>query len=243
MELKKGNVVFTRGNCFRFSNKSTNQWDVSDSGYYENTSVSFKSPLAEDERYKSKGDSQQDEPGEPLNSMTSSSLPRVITSRSICHVQNKQDEERSCDCLQQNSAMNEVCHTSFQELDKYENILSSKSVKIIVKHNKVRHELCIPTAENGNAILQAISDCVSIPVSKLKLVHKGKMVTADNIQGMLFNRVLFLAFGEISENEEGLEKEEIDLIVKQLSVDRNLAVRVLRKTGNVVDAIIETGNM
>ena len=119
----------------------------------------------------------------------------------------------------------------------------AKSVAIIIKHNKVRQELSVPSTENGDAILQMISHCVGIPVSKLKLIHKGKMVTRDNIQSMLFNKALFLAFGEISESEEGLIKEDIDLIVKQLGVERNLAVKVLRKNGNVVDAIIEIGNM
>ena len=107
----------------------------------------------------------------------------------------------------------------------------------------MKHELCVPITENGHTILQVISDFVSIPASKLKLVHKGKMATCDNIKGMLYNKALFLAFGEISESEEGLKKDDIDLIVKQLGVDRNLAVKALRQTGTVVDAIIEIGNM
>lgn len=60
---------------------------------------------------------------------------------------------------------------------------------------------------------------------------------------MLFDKALFLAFGEVSESEEGLENTDIDLIVKQLDVERNLAVKVLRKTGNVLDAILEIGNL
>ena len=141
--------------------------------------------------------------------------------------------------------MNQVHQTPLKELDtcKSENTFIGKSVTIIIKHNKVRQELSVPSTENGEAILQMISHCVGIPVSKLKLIHKGKMVTTDNVQSMLFNKALFLAFGEISESEEGLEKEDIDLIVKQLGVERNLAVKVLRKNGNVVDAIIEIGNM
>ena len=141
--------------------------------------------------------------------------------------------------------MNQVCQSLLKELDtcKSENTFMGKSVAIIIKHNKVKQELSVPSTENGDAILQMISHCVGIPVSKLKLIHKGKMVTRDNIQSMLFNKALFLAFGEISESEEGLIKEDIDLIVKQLGVERNLAVKVLRKNGNVVDAIIEIGNM
>ena len=52
-----------------------------------------------------------------------------------------------------------------------------------------------------------------------------------------------MAFGDVSETEEGLEKADIDLIVDQLGIDRNLAFRTLRKAGNVLDAIIDIGNM
>ena len=131
---------------------------------------------------------------------------------------------------------------SLKESEKDEDVFGEETVKIIIKLNKVKQELCVSRTQDGKTILQVISDAVSIPVSKLKLIHKGKMATCDNIQGMLFNRATFLAFGEISESEEGLEKADIDLIVKQLDVERNLAVKVLRRTGNVLDAIIEIGN-
>lgn len=60
---------------------------------------------------------------------------------------------------------------------------------------------------------------------------------------MLFDRVLFLVFGEIFESEKGLEKVDIDLIVGQFGIDRNFVIRILRKIGNVFDVIIEIGNM
>lgn len=119
----------------------------------------------------------------------------------------------------------------------------SRVTIIIVKHNKCKHELSVQKELPGKASLQVISNALCIPVSKLKLIHKGKMATSDNIHGMLFDKALFLAFGEVSESEEGLEKTDIDLIVKQLDVERNLAVKVLRKTGNVLDAILEIGNL
>ncbi|XP_022800337.1 N-lysine methyltransferase SMYD2-B-like [Stylophora pistillata] len=127
-------------------------------------------------------------------------------------------------------------------------VLSTKgtevdTVKIYIKHNKVKSELMVSLTDKGSSILQIISDHLSIPVSKLKLIHRGKIATSDNVKDMLFNKALFLAFGEISESEDGLEQSDIDLIVKQLNVERNLAIKCLRKTGNVVDAIIEIGNM
>lgn len=117
------------------------------------------------------------------------------------------------------------------------------TIKIYIKHNKVKSELMVSLNDNGSSVLQIISDQLSIPVSKLKLINKGKIATCDNIKDMLFNKAVFLAFGEIAESEDDLEQSDIDLIVKQLNVDRNLAIKSLRKTGNVVDAIIEIGNI
>lgn len=130
-----------------------------------------------------------------------------------------------------------------QQSDHDQKVHIQDSVTIVIKHRKARHELCIPRGINGEATLQLICTAICIPVSKLKLIHKGKMATSDNIQSMLFNKSLFLAFGEVSESEEGLEKADIDLIVNQLNVERNLVVRVLRKTGNVLDAMLEIGNL
>lgn len=230
----------TKANCFKVSSKSSLS-DVPSLKCAGNESVTLKSSL-EDDRCKCKEFNRQDELTGHSYSITSTS---TISNCFVCKVQKKDDGEGTFECSQQDDTMNQVHQTPLKELDtcKSENTFIGKSVTIIIKHNKVRQELSVPSTENGDAILLMISHYVGIPVSKLKLIHKGKMVTRDNIQSMLFNKALFLAFGEISEIEEGLEKEDIDLIVKQLGVERNLAVKVLRKNGNVVDAIIEIGNM
>lgn len=154
----------------------------------------------------------------------------------------EKSRERTCG-LNMNCAMEQMCLSSSQESNEAGNVTEKKTVTIVIKHNKVKHELTVSTMDDGSSILQVISDSVRIPLSKLKLIHKGKIAICDNIKDMVFDKALFLAFGEVSESEEGLEKTDIDLIVKQLDVERNLAIRVLRKTGNVLDAIIEIGNM
>ena len=168
---------------------------------------------------------------------------RCIDKVCVGKAEGEKDGEKTSGCDHPSKIMEGIPPISLKESEKNEDVFGKETVRIVIKHNKVKHELCVPRTKDGKTILQVISDAVSIPVSKLKLVHKGKMATCDNIQGMLFNRALFLAFGEISESEEGLEKADIDLIVKQLVVERNLAVKVLRRTGNVLDAIIEIGNM
>ena len=173
----------------------------------------------------------------------SSYSSRVNSNSSINEGEWKKGGEKTFDSDKLSNAMQQICLPSSQESNETENVVEKETVKIVIKHNKVKHELTISISDNGNSILQVISDSVSIPTSNLKLIHKGKIARSDNIKEMLFDNALFLAVGEISESEEGLERRDIDLIVEQLGIDRNLAIRTLRKTGNVLDAIIEIGNM
>ena len=48
--------------------------------------------------------------------------------------------------------------------------------------------------------------------------------------------------GEQAENEDGVDVGDIEVIMKQLHVDRNTAVKALKNTGDVVDAIFEISN-
>ena len=120
----------------------------------------------------------------------------------------------------------------------------NSSIAIFIKHNKTKHSLDIPAhcAAEGNLIWQHISDFLHIPETKLKLIHKGRMVTQATIKSLTSQRALFQALGEVAESEEGLEKNDIEVIRQQTSVERNEAIRALRKSGGVVDAIIDLGN-
>ena len=53
---------------------------------------------------------------------------------------------------------------------------------------------------------------------------------------------LFAFSGERAESEEGVNSTDIDIIMKQLRVDRNTAVKALKSTGDVVDAMLEISN-
>ena len=185
---------------------------------------------------------------EPLNKeyiseQCSNNSSHVNSDSSVNEEEWNKGRERTFDSDKPSTAMQQICLPSSQEGNKTENGAEMETFEIVIKHNKVKQELTVSKSDNGNSILQVISDSVSIPKSKLKLIHKGKIVTNNNIKDMLFDKALFLAFGEISESEEGLESADIDLIVGQLGIDRNLAIRTLRKTDNVLDAIIEIGNM
>jgi hypothetical protein len=116
-------------------------------------------------------------------------------------------------------------------------------ITIFIKHNKEKKKLeIVMKSEDRNSTFQQISDFVKIPVEKLKLIHKGRMVMPENIHTFLNHRALFLAFGEVCECEDGLDKSDIDVLMKQLNVERNVAVKALRQTGTLLDAIFDIGN-
>ena len=117
-------------------------------------------------------------------------------------------------------------------------------VTITVKTSKQRHQLMLDKqSSSGEDLLQDIANKVHIPLSKLKLIHKGRIVTAENIGSVLSNRAVFQAIGEVAESEEGLRTKDIDCVMDRIKVDRNTAIKALRQTGDVVDAILYLGNL
>lgn len=78
---------------------------------------------------------------------------------------------------------------------------------------------------------------------KLRLICCGKQITAENLLWAVNrSKPVFLAIGEKAENEDGLDAEDISVIMKQLTVERNVAVRALRQTSDLVDAILLIAN-
>lgn len=115
-------------------------------------------------------------------------------------------------------------------------------VVVKVKYAKEKHKVEISLPCTGQQALEHFSSILHVPLERLKLIHKGKLQTDVTIMDKLKPNSVFLAFGEMAENEDGLEAEDIELIMKQLSVERNVAIKALRKTNCVVDAIFEIGN-
>ncbi|XP_071479496.1 uncharacterized protein [Diadema antillarum] len=116
-------------------------------------------------------------------------------------------------------------------------------VTITVKCNKSKHQMLMDRqAPSGADIMAQIACTVRIPASHLKLIHRGKLVTPDTIRDSLRDRAVFQAIGEVAESEEGLRPKDIDIVMDRIKVDRNTAIRALRATGDVVDAILHIGN-
>ncbi|XP_041358364.1 uncharacterized protein LOC121375159 [Gigantopelta aegis] len=113
---------------------------------------------------------------------------------------------------------------------------------VTVKANKEKHLIKMQTAWSGDDIFKVLASEVKIPLEKIKVIHKGKMVDKDNIVQFVRPKAVFQVIGEQAANEDGLNQCDISLMMKQLGIDRNTAVVSLRKTGNLVDAIFEAGN-
>lgn len=142
------------------------------------------------------------------------------------------------DAEEQNSSGSYKSH----ELTKpHEDTFSSK-VDVYVKYAREKHRVEIGLPCSGLQALKCFSRALHVPLERLKVIHKGKLQTESTVLETLKPNSLFLAFGEMAESEDGLEPEDIELIMKQLSVERNVAIKALRKTNCLIDAIFEIGN-
>ena len=111
-----------------------------------------------------------------------------------------------------------------------------------VKSNKEKSKILLQNSWSGQEMLHFIAHKTQIPPRKLKLIHKGKLVSKDNIKENIREKALFQAIGEKSECEDGLDGKDIDILMQQMSVERNCAVRALRKSEDLVDAVFHIAN-
>ncbi|KAG9478442.1 hypothetical protein GDO78_013457 [Eleutherodactylus coqui] len=109
---------------------------------------------------------------------------------------------------------------------------------IKLKNRHGRSELKVPKSESGEESFLFLCHHLRIPPEKIRLVCRGKIVTKDNISTFMTNGTVFQAFGEEAEDETGLDVRDIEVLMDQLSVERNVAVKALRKTGDLIDAIL-----
>ncbi|ESO93989.1 hypothetical protein LOTGIDRAFT_228668 [Lottia gigantea] len=115
--------------------------------------------------------------------------------------------------------------------------------KVTVKSDKIKRKFDINLIWTGEEIYKFLSSELEIPLEKLKIINKGKVLTKETISDCVAAlKPVFQILGEKSENEEGLDKNDIDVMMKQLGIERNSAVKTLRQKGDLIDAIIEAGN-
>ena len=117
-------------------------------------------------------------------------------------------------------------------------VSSQPFTTITVKANKEKLSINLQTSWSQSQIMKMIAHRTQIPLDKLKLIHKGKMVKRRELPDVVKNKAVFQAIGEQAESEAGLEARDVEVLMKQLSVERNEAIKALRQEGDVLDAIL-----
>ena len=84
-------------------------------------------------------------------------LNACFSGTSLSKAECEKDGEDPCACNEVSNQMRQIPG----ERKIAEDDLGKETVTVFVKHDKMKHELCVPTAENGQIILQMISDAVS----------------------------------------------------------------------------------
>lgn len=131
--------------------------------------------------------------------------------------------------------------------NKNDKVIPPIRTTIIVKCNHKKHKIDLIDVEThpGSEIMKQLAKQLHIPLSSLKVVGKGKLLHPENIRDILIQCKcrIFQAFGEESEDEGGLDVDDIEAIMERLHVGRNDAIRSLRScNGDLIDAILELGN-
>lgn len=126
-----------------------------------------------------------------------------------------------------------LCH-DVPVLDK-----SKEFTDIVVKANRQKQTISIQDDWDGNKIYRFLSHQLQVPVNKIKIIHKGKIVNADSIKECIQKRAVFQVFGEKAEDASGVDDRDIELMMRQLNISRNEAILALKEHGDVIDAMLE----
>ena len=124
-------------------------------------------------------------------------------------------------------------HSDLPELDE-----TKPYSKVTVKSNKVKHELKVQNSWSGNEVLKFLSYSVKVPLENLKVIHKGKVLNEETIVETLKDKSVYQVIGEQAESETGLDQRDINVMMKQLGVDRNSAIKALKKNDDLIDAML-----
>ena len=77
----------------------------------------------------------------------------------------------------------------------------------------------------------------------MRLIHKGKQLSVDTVRSAVSQGAVFQVLGEKMEDAEGLVPKDIEVLMLQMGVERNVAVRALKSSkGDLIDAMMAIGN-
>ncbi|XP_060608042.1 uncharacterized protein LOC132760150 isoform X2 [Ruditapes philippinarum] len=116
---------------------------------------------------------------------------------------------------------------------------SEPTSSITVKCNKDKHKLVVQNTWTGVDIYKFLSHSLEIPLEKVKVIHKGKVLSRENICETIKDKAVYQVIGEVAENEEDLDQRDICVMMKQTGLDRQAAVHALKKKGDLLDALLD----
>ena len=117
---------------------------------------------------------------------------------------------------------------------------SETMIPIIVKAHKTKLHLNMNPNQSPEDMFRDVALKTNVPVDKMKLIHKGKLMTNANLKEAIKPKAIFQVLGEAAESEDGLDSRDIDVIMRQVHVDKNTAIRALRVSGgDLVQAILD----
>lgn len=130
-------------------------------------------------------------------------------------------------------------HNNMYQTDVPEMNPSQPTSDITVKCNKVKHKLMVQNNWSGSELYKFLSYSVNIPFEKMKIIHKGKVLSTDIIQDTVRKGSVYQVIGEVAESEENIDQRDITVIMEQTGLDRNRAVLALKKKKDVIDALLD----
>lgn len=119
---------------------------------------------------------------------------------------------------------------------------SKEFTDIVVKANKQKQTVSIQDDWDGETVYHILSHHLQVPVDKMKIIHKGKILRADNIREFICKKAVFQVFGERAEDASGVDDRDIELMMRQLNISRNEAIAALKEYGDVIDAMLQVGH-
>ena len=109
---------------------------------------------------------------------------------------------------------------------------------ISIRFNKAKQNVKIQNSWTGNEIFKFLSHVLKVPLEKLKIIHKGKVLSEETMVETVKDKAVYQVIGELAESEDGLDQRDIEVMMKQLGIDRNGAVKALKTSGDLIDAML-----
>ena len=110
---------------------------------------------------------------------------------------------------------------------------------ITVKSNKEKHKLQVQDSWDGIKLYKFLSFSLNVPFEKLKIIHKGKVLSSENISGTVKQGSVYQIIGEVCQSEDNIDQRDISVMMKQTGLDRKAVVMALKRKGDLLDALLD----